>query len=263
MTDQQDLVSQGIRGNDFEVGEVLNTAVKVLWRNGLSFGAVVLLVFAPYMAGSFLLLELFDTTSLDTLESPAFWGSLIGIVLLGLALYYFITVVLTYGTFKDLSGQPAGIGECLAIGITRLPSTVLLSIILGLIYLVGLLFLIVPAIYFAVIFALAVPVLVAEKRGVADVFDCLGRSAELTRGYRWPILGLLAILFGLNWLADSILSVLDVLLGEGLWPLSFGLSVITDSALFAFSAVVSVVAYYNLRMVKDGLSSEQLAAVFD
>lgn len=55
---------------------------------------------------------------------------------------------------------------------------------------VGLLLLVAPGLYLFTIWAVTAPVIMVERRGV---FDALGRSRQLVRGYGWPVLGVIAV----------------------------------------------------------------------
>jgi hypothetical protein len=61
---------------------------------------------------------------------------------------------------------------------------------------IGLLLLVAPGLYLFTIWAVTAPVIMVERRGV---FDALGRSRQLVRGYGWPVLGviLVALLMGI------------------------------------------------------------------
>jgi hypothetical protein len=52
------------------------------------------------------------------------------------------------------------------------------------------LLLVVPGLYLLTIWAVTAPVIVIERRGV---FDALGRSRQLVRGYGWPVFGVIVV----------------------------------------------------------------------
>ena len=61
----------------------------------------------------------------------------------------------------------------------------LLSLLLGVAIVLGILLLIIPGLVLIVMFWVAVPALVVERRGILESF---GRSRELTAGHRWKVL---------------------------------------------------------------------------
>jgi hypothetical protein len=130
---------------------------------------------------------------------------------------------------------------------------------------VGFVLFIVPGIMMAVAWVVSTPALVVERTGV---FGAFSRSADLTRGRRWQIFGLLFLYF----IAISV--VQQVLLGVvgaafvAATPQIRLLDQLPVSAVVG--VVVSVVSaagvaaiYYELRSTREGAGPEALAAVFD
>lgn len=103
-----------------------------------------------------------------------------------------------------------------------------------------------------------VPVVVAENAGV---LEALSRSARLTAGRRWTVLGLLLVL----WLVAVAATVIIPLPFELIAPGSLGnlASFVVNVAVVAMFAVATAIGYHDLRIEKDGLPSGDIAAVFD
>jgi len=130
----------------------------------------------------------------------------------------------------------------------------------------GFILFIVPGVMMAVAWIVAVPALVVERTGV---FGAMSRSAELTRGHRWPIFGLLVIYI----IAAAIISsMVSVVVGAAAASVSTAamqptlqliaqplVSVITK--LISSAGVASI--YFELRSTREGIGPEALAAVFD
>jgi fumarate reductase subunit C len=103
----------------------------------------------------------------------------------------------------------------------------------------------------------AVPAAVAEH---AQPFAALRRSSRLTRGERPAIATLVLLMcavgFGLHWLftgaTDTFVNV-AILAGR----------LFVTVALSALAATVSAVTYHDLRMLKDSVSSAQLARAIE
>ena len=136
-------------------------------------------------------------------------------------------------------------------------------------FLAALLFL-VPGMILYLTWFVATPVCVVEQLGV---FRSMGRSAELTRGHCWRIFGLLLVILIPATIIGAIVSaVASAILGaSGIAALSATLGTtlghIVDliwSAIWsAFFAIVIVVTYHDLRVAKEGVDTEQIAAVFE
>jgi hypothetical protein len=95
---------------------------------------------------------------------------------------------LVYAVVDLQRAGSASAGECLARGLKVLPKVFLVTLLYGVVTLVGYLLLIVPGVIFSLMFAVCVPVAVVEGRGP---IDSLKRSKELTDGYK----GLIFITF--------------------------------------------------------------------
>ncbi len=75
----------------------------------------------------------------------------------------------------------AGIGASVQFAVSKLLRIWALSIIVGVIVILGVIALVIPGIILAIMFSLAFPVLIIENKGV---LDSMGRSRELVR-HRW------------------------------------------------------------------------------
>jgi hypothetical protein len=111
---------------------------------------------------------------------------------------------------------------------------------------VGLLLLIVPGLVLATWWALVVPAIVLEGRGVLEAF---GRSRELVRGNGWNVFGLIVLTF-LVLLGAGI--VVGLLLALALSPLPEWLEqyvsdVVTNTLFAPFVALAFTLAYFRLR----------------
>ena len=115
--------------------------------------------------------------------------------------------------------------------------------------------LVIPAIVLGVRWVLLSPVVVAE-----DVVDSRDRSAELTAGHRWSIVGL-TLMFLLGTVVLG--AIFGVIFGRraGLLSTLIG-QTIPSAVVLSVSAVVYSVMYYQLRSEKEGVDIEQLTAVF-
>jgi hypothetical protein len=91
--------------------------------------------------------------------------------------------------------------------------------------------------------------------------ESMTRSAELTKGHRWKVLGLL-LLLGLAVMVGSFILGAILLLWSGTTASTIGILVL--QALFgAYESIIVAVLYSDLRMARDGIDLEQVAAVFD
>ncbi|HEY2330895.1 MAG TPA: hypothetical protein VGH94_03180 [Acidimicrobiales bacterium] len=102
-------------------------------------------------------------------------------------------------------GQRPTWEESLDFGFNRLRPLVVLEIIFGFGVLAGLIAFVLPGIYLAVAWQLAIPVLLFE--GLSGT-KALARSRELLRGRWWPALGLVLVLALVSVIVDSVLGTI-------------------------------------------------------
>jgi hypothetical protein len=101
-----------------------------------------------------------------------------------------------------------------------------------------------------------------------SVFASFGRSAELTRGRRWTIFGLF-ILVTIVMIAPAVVIAIATdwspadALAEGPATAGGAIGYMYYALATAFYAVLIAVAYYYLRVEKEGVSVEDIVRVFD
>jgi hypothetical protein len=164
---------------------------------------------------------------------------------------------LVYGTVQYLSGRIIPLGQCLAMGFSRLFPVLGVAIVTGIVIGIGFLCLIIPGLILMCVLYVAVPAAVMEGRGVGA---SLSRSAELTRGNRWPIFGAWIVMVAIATVAGMAIMLVfgsvSFFLG---WLLAWGINILFNMV----SAVINGVAYARLRESKEGLDMAKLAQVFD
>ena len=133
-------------------------------------------------------------------------------------------------------------------------TSIVASLIIGL----GLLLLIVPGIIFAVMFWLAVPVSVIERK---SPIAALKRSAQLAQGHKWKILGILTLFALFNFIIGLIAGQ-DADLNQIANPFT-SLSSWISWIIGVLLAVAAGVAYYDLRFLKEDMDSEAIGEVFE
>jgi hypothetical protein len=281
---------------DFRVGRVLNQSEAILRRNFLALFVIGAITYLPIP-----LFDLWFPASEqeDLISVGAASTGQVGLVL---ALLVFVTIVLSllsqsiilHVAFQDMRHRPASLVEALKVGLGRFVPLLLLGICIGIVMMLLLLGLgmvvlglsmaagmtmlvngsmvsLLATTILAVVLGLVAAMGILFARwfvaGAACVvdrrwpFSALGRSAQLTKGYRWRIFGLILLLLAtgivvslvMNLLLGPFGSTILTLLGSLAWSAVWG----------AFYAIVVAVAYHDLRVAKEGMDIEQIAAVFD
>ncbi len=245
----------------FEIGRVASRTFGVIGRNLSVFGLLALLLAGiPEGAARYL--------NAAVIKANGWEAALVSLAasLLSFAGVCLLQASLIHGAVADLNGRKASFGDCLATGAKFVWPVIGLSILTGVICGIGFILFIVPGVMMATAWCVNIPVVVTERSGV---FAAFGRSADLTRGYRWPIFGLMLIFVVTVWITDA----LGAVLSGGLdfhhlaknafdaptWAVLTGLQVV--QSLIAAAGVAAI--YYELRAIKEGIGPATLAAVFD
>jgi len=232
------------------VGRTLQRSFAILMRNFVPFMILSVLTTVPDLV--FVLLEG------DRKPTPGQIAVIIAGGILSFILALLLQPILLYGSFQDMRGRPVRLSESARQGLARffpiLGTAILATFAAGL----GMLLLIVPGMILMLMYSVAQPVCVVERLGPAA---SLRRSAELTKGYRWTIFGVLILV--------GIINAILTNGGSFLFLWLFG-PLVTSILLFvisaadtAFNAILFVVIYHDLRVLKEGIDIEKIAAVFD
>jgi hypothetical protein len=266
------------------LGEVLDVGMKIVWRNAATLiRAVVFVVLPIEIVSAFVQLSSVPsgaTVSGGSLFTPSYDAPPDQ---LGLTHAQRVTIVLGSGT-SVLLGAIAGIlaaGACyraiasaylgeqtgwrdsLGFALRRLHSILWITIAAGLVSLLGLLLCIIPGVYLAVGFSVAVPVLMTEGlRG----FGALGRSRSLVKGFWWRTLGVLALGGILTALISGTLSgILIAFISSGSSPTAWVIGNVATSTIARvlttpLTAAFITILYFDLRVRKEAFDLQLLAS---
>ena len=244
------------------VGEILDVSFTLYRRHFAPLATVALVC-----AGVPMVLNLF-------LQSAG--GLLSNLPLL--AFYYVVFAVLnsiaTAATVFIVSesylGRPVGAREALRRAAPYFGRILVCSMLLALVVGLGFLLMVIPGIVLATGLVLAIPTLVLEPGAGASA--SLSRSWELTRGSRWRMLGLIVTLLVLLYVPIAAIGgVFALFLPQMtrvgvLGPASTGalvavaLTGLIQTFIYPLFYCVLTVAYYDLRVRKEGFDLEVLAA---
>jgi hypothetical protein len=259
-----------VAGEPFHIGACLRRALSVYLANFISFTALGLMVMVP---GFMLLMMTFgnvlavlalnpgsDTGPLGVRLTTAV--GLLGAFIFVLALQYLLTAAIVYTTGEYLRGNDPPAAAALSQALRRVVPIIGLAAVTAVLVWIGIALLVVPGIIVALMFSVAVPVLMVEGKGVTA---SLSRSRELTRGLRWQLLGFfLAGLVGCMAANALVMLPFDFLLPqEGAITIA-GAIIEAAVQLFTtvFLAVLPVVAYHDLRSAKEDAGRAQLLEMF-
>lgn len=252
---------QPMRGPGFDLGRVIQKTFTVIanrWKILLPASAI--LVGIPSVVAGF------GQSTLLTSESfPSLLAMMVG------GLLTWIGGILLQGTVvkvavDSLHGKTSRFGDVLQVGVGKFLPLLGLAIIMGVSIGLGMILFLVPGLILAVLWAVAAPGVVVERR---DIFQALQRSRDLTQGHRWSVFGLLIIYFVVSMIIGMAAGALSVAMGGtfsaiGSTP-AIGMTVgpLTNIITGVVSSAGVAAMYHELRVAKDGSAAEDVASVFD
>jgi len=266
-----------IEPDRFDIARVIQQTFGVLGRNIATFSILgVVLCGIPtaivaFVAGGMAKGMLQGAASHTFTFSPAM--SAIG-GMSGLATLITTAILqgaLIHATVQDLNGQPQSVGDSLATGLRNFLPLICVTILFAIAFVVGLVLLVVPGVMLACAWCVAVPSLLADRTGI---FGAFSRSAELTRGNRWQIFGLLVIVLVVEWVLSVIFNLVTGASAIGmsgdplaaaeraLSPLVLILGVIRQTVGAVIGATAAAVIYVELRRAREGEPTGWLAEIF-
>lgn len=254
----------------FEIGRVLSTALGMIGANFWRLYGALLAVWVAMTVVQYAVRLGMSGYLAGPIAGPAFVIFSICTVVATLAQYVFSITVVVYAQLAHVREERPDLKECLRQGLVLLlPATGLMTLMaLGLMaaYVVFL----IPAIILSLVWAVAVPTLVAERKGV---FKAFARSADLTRDNRLAIfavnlvvgvcnlvaVGVYFILFGVTaaTAAKGLGSTLNTAALVGIALVSSAITV----AMIIANASVAPAVYVELTRTRTGVAG--VASVFD
>jgi hypothetical protein len=253
------------------VGDILDRGLKVLFRRLPTFYLVNLLTLAPIIT----LQAAFPEWWLPK-PRPDEMLRVLGATLLLLAatvmLQPFAAAATLYVVAREFSGQRAGIGAAFVFALRRFLSLLAASFLFGVIFMAGWAMCCVPGILFAVWFIFVGQAVVVEGRGP---IRALGRSMELTEGYRWRVFGVCVLLGIAYYASGAVAGILaavlpptefvrtdrgpDFIVNYQHYYLSLAVQTLGKILVQTFGAVCVTLLYFDLRIRKEGLDLELAA----
>ena len=231
---------------EFRVGQALSRAFDVLFGNFLTFIAISAIATLPTIV--------YEYNTLERTIPTYSWVPL----LLRFLVSSLCEAMILYATFQALRGRPVSAVDSAGRGLQRFVWVVLASVLTTIVVSLGYLLLIVPGLIAYTVYSLTLPACVVEKLGPVE---SMSRSAELTRGYRWPIFGALFAVGVVELIAGAVIGATTRHADTAL--LYSGLLFVASTLFRAYESVLIAIIYHDLRVVKDGIDLEDIAGVFD
>lgn len=254
-------------GPSLGVGSIIKESFSIFFGNIVK---VVVLGFVPTLIGLVLsgLLLGFGVT-LGTSE-PDFLAPGVGVgfavsTIVQMGIYGVTIALLVQMAYDAKQGNSRSLTTYFGPAFKAAAPIAILAIVSAILMMIGLVLLVVPGLWVYAVFSVMAPAVVIDKVG----FRGLGRSAELTKEYRWPVLGTLIVVGIVTVLLSVAVTFVSGLLISviGVGGVGVVLSLLISALLYAFtyglSGITVALIYARLREIKEGVSVDELAAVFD
>ncbi|MEJ6393563.1 hypothetical protein V8J82_09875 [Gymnodinialimonas sp. 2305UL16-5] len=246
------------------VGAIISESFSILSKN---FVAVVILAAIPTFIGLAVSGVLLGwSVALGTADPEqtldAFAGPGIGItfglsMIVQFAIYGLIVALLVQLAYNAKLGRPISVGEYFGPALSSALPIAILFIAISILASIGLVFLIIPGLWIYAVFFVTAPAVAIERVG----FGGMGRSAELTKGYRWPIVGLFLVIAIFFIVLGFITQFLAAAIGGIVVALI--ITVFVNSIAYGISGIATALAYARLREIKEGVGVDDIVNVFE
>lgn len=250
------------RPTSFRIGRVLGDSFAIFGRNFiLCLGLAIIFSGIPSVLIQWWTLSSIGSVNPADTEQfgAAPYLTLIGFIV-SFVLSSILQAALTRASIEDLNDERPTFGDCLSTALAVMFPVMAIAFLVTIGAGLGLILLIVPGVILWLRWSVSIPVQVNEKLGVTG---SMSRSAELTKGSRWPLFGLYVVLI-------IVIYALQIALGLGLALLTSMFGFIAALAVIGFVSSISTiamsiaaaVAYIELRLIKEGTDVKDLAEIF-
>jgi len=190
------------------------------------------------------------------------WVSFALDILIQMVVYALATALLVQMAYDAKLNRSLTLGQYFAPALAAAAPIAILGAVVGVLTTLGLALLVIPGLWIYGVYSMVSPAIVIEKAG----YGAMKRSAELTRGYRWPVIGAIVIITICATLFGAAIGVGVGLIGYaagGGMVLSLILVSLATSVGVALGGISISLIYARLREIKEGVSVDQIAEVFD
>ncbi|PXW77804.1 hypothetical protein BZA02_11219 [Ruegeria sp. P4] len=244
------------------VGAIVGESFSIFFKNliPVTLMGLIASLLSLLLTGALVGVDVVIGVALPDMSTPAGVSLWAITVVLQIAFYSLASALLVQLAYDAKLGNPIQIGRYISPAIRAIVPIAVLSIVAGLMAGAASIALIIPGLWVYAVFSVVTPAVVIERIG----FGGLGRSADLTKEYRWPILGAL-ILIGIcvgiiNFVGPFLAGILMVNAGILLASIAY---VVTSALGLGLSGISIALIYARLREIKEGVTVDQIASVFD
>jgi uncharacterized membrane protein len=265
----------GVETGPLTLGEILDRMFSIYRKNflmlvgiaGLPYAGMVVVL--GFFGGLAALIGSGSAPDVPRIGVGAF-SAIIVIVILVLVFVFVVAIILaslgTYVAVWDIQlGRRPAVKRAYKIAWGHAGSAILAGILAGLATIAGFFLLIIPGIIVYLALSLIFPVIIAEDSGGAE---SLGRSWDLTKGYRWKIFVAVLVSFAVSGaitygIQIPMLVIAAAVYKPGTEPIWFAIingiaSIIGNVVPAPLLAIASCLIYYDARVSKEGFDLQRL-----
>jgi hypothetical protein len=261
------------------VGDILDRGLRLLTSRLLTFYVINLVVLAPILVAQLLQPQLGLMLEGNAQGQPQMSPedaakvlAFVGVVFLSLFLQPIGVAASLYVISQEFVDRSVGIGQAFRFAFRRFGSLLWASLLKGLVVMAGMFMFCFPFVLFSIWYVFVPQVVVVEGYHGGNA---LARSKELTRGFRWRVFGLMALIFILEMILLAASGAL-----AGFLPIASpvrtetGIKYVTNYQNFlvnlvfryiiqilvaTYRAICYTLCYFDLRIRKEGLDLELAA----
>jgi hypothetical protein len=247
------------------VGQIISESFSILFSNIVAvavaafFPMLLMIVLSGLTIGFGVALRIED-------PDPFAEGLVTGIIInsvVSMVIYGIVTAIIVQLAFDAKLGRGTNFGKYASTAISTLFPNVVQVLIVTLAMSIAMVAFIIPGVWVYGVFVVTVPALVIERVG----FGAMRRSAELTKEYRWPVIGTMVVIFIgamiLNLIPSTILSLFVTSLSAPSIVLVTVLMAIIYTFTYGLIGIATALVYARLRDIKEGIGVDDLASVFE
>jgi hypothetical protein len=259
------------------IGEILDVALKIVWRNAGTLARVVVFIVFPVQVVSAIVLasatpdntNLSGNGSFNTTTSNSDVGAVLGAFFVILLLTLISSTLSSGACFRAIAsaylGEKTSWRESLRFALRRVHSLLWVTILGAIVAGFCLLLFVIPGVYLWVSFAVAVPVLLTED---LKGRKALGRSRRLVKGFWWRTFGVVVLGYILSGILSSAIGALVVGItsiesNSGSFAgivVSVVAGTVSKLLTVPFVAAFVTVLYFDLRVRKEAFDLQLLAS---
>lgn len=251
------------------IGDILSSTFSLYFSRFAYFFGIF---FIPYLAVQVLALAM--GYGAGGIGEGATVAATAVVTILSFVVFFAVQAVQVRSAITMKLGQGVQFAPAVQAALAGIIPIILLGVIAGIAMGLGFILLVVPGLYLVAMFYVYIPAIVFERAG----FGALGRSIELTSGYRWSIVGLVLVFMVLFILAGLLIGAISVgilagtggfggaLYGEMGMPALVAYTVldaIANAIVTPIGMIAAGLVYARLKEIKDGGSSEALLKIFE